>query len=207
MAVEEKQRTIRVGFPPFCLSPRQRKLLEFPFERLLCEARSEGGAESKAGKMGGERGRGPRNKKRSTWAGLSLSELGACGWTKSSSSSFSSRAGGRKSSLSILVLLFSLSLAESSGTHGGPSSLTFVGASASTRESGTLPGDRRRRPRTCRQCARCARGSRGARPELGAVVLWSTRTKGSRDSLSFSFIGFYVQMTVGRRLSGYNRIV
>ena len=102
---------------------------------------------------------------------------------------------------------FSLSLAESSGAHGGPSSLTFVGASSSTRESGTLPGDRRRRPRTCRQCAHCARGSRGARPELGAVVLWSTRSKGCRDSLSFSFIGFYVQMTVGRRLSGYNRIV
>ena len=103
---------------------------------------------------------------------------------------------------------FSLSLAESSGAHGGSSLLNFVGTIIIDSRVGHTSRDRRRRPRTCRQCARCARGSRGARPEPGAVVLWSTRTKGSRVSLSFfSFIGFYVQMTVGRRLSGYNRTV
>ena len=117
---------------------------------------------------------------------------------------FSSRAGERKRSLSIPVRLsfpcpWRRVLARTVGPRRSPSSEP----SSSTRESGTLPGDRRRRPRTCWQCAHCARGSRGARPELGAVVLWSTRTKGSRFSLSFSFIGFYVQMTVGRRLSGY----
>ena len=48
--MEEKQRTIRVGFPPFCLYPRQRKLREFPFERLLGEARRGAGL---------SKGRGP----------------------------------------------------------------------------------------------------------------------------------------------------
>ena len=82
---------------------------------------------------------------------LSLSDWalsGACGWTGSSSSSLCSRVWREVSSSgSCPVFLF---LAESSGARGGPSSLSFVGASSSTRESGILPCGRRRRGRASR---------------------------------------------------------
>ena len=121
---------------------------------------------------------------------------GACGWTKSSCSS---RAGGQKSAFAILVPFFLFPGGEFWRARWAVVAY-LRRASWSTREPGTLPCDRRRRPRASRD-----EGDQPVattRPERAGLP--GRRGKGSRDSLSFSFIGFYVQMTVGRRLSGIN---